>query len=100
MKNKQEYHILPTDELICAILNEELSAADIALDFYDRYIQAMASEPARTSDGGRTGYFYDEDLAQELRLALCRCLPAVRRVLLKQRTGDPVTIIILSESKK
>ena len=62
MKNKQEYHILPTDELICAILNQEPSAADKALDFYDRYILAMALEPARTPDGGRTGYFYDEDL--------------------------------------
>ena len=99
MKNKQEYHILPTDELICAILNQEPSAADKALDFYDRYILAMALEPARTPDGGRTGYFYDEDLAQELRLALCRCLPAVRRVLLKQHIRDSIANIVLSSSR-
>ena len=99
MTDDQKDMYLPSSELICAILNEDMSAAEMAYAHYDRYIYAMASEPARTPDGTRTGYFYDEDLAQELRLALCRCLPAVRRVLVEQHTTKPVTVVMLTERK-
>ncbi len=99
MEFEKEYHILPTSELICDILNNEPYAAEKALTFYERYIRSMALEPARTPDGARTGYFYDEDLAQELRLALCRAIPSIRRVLLKQHFPNRSTVTITDQAE-
>ena len=84
MKHKSRRRILPGEKLVLSILNRTPGAADEVLEFYDRYIQEMATDPVYAADGSRTGYFYDEDLAQELRVALSRSLPAVRRVILKR----------------
>lgn len=84
MKRKSKRYILPDERLILGILNRTPGASDEVLAFYDRYIREMATDPVYAADGSRTGYFYDEDLAQELRLALSQSLPAVRRVILKR----------------
>lgn len=84
MKCKSKRYILPDEKLILSILNRAPDASDEVLAFYDRYIREMATDPVYAADGSRTGYFYDEDLAQELRLALSQSLPAVRRVILKR----------------
>ena len=58
------------DHIILNILNQAASAESDVLDHYEGYIREVATEPVYSKDGNRTGYYYDEDLAQELRLAL------------------------------
>lgn len=84
MKHREGKRIVPSEKLVLKILNNESGATEETISFYERYIQKMATDPVYASDGNRTGYFYDEDLAQELRLALSQSLPAVRRVILKR----------------
>lgn len=90
MKRKSLKRILPSDNLVLSILNRTPGASDDVLAFYDRYIREMATDPVYAVDGSRTGYFYDEDLAQELRLALSQSLPAVRRMILKSHFENHV----------
>ena len=48
-----------------------------------------------SKDGNRTGYYYDEDLAQELRLALSQALPALRETLIKNHLEKRPVIVVL-----
>ena len=100
MKRKAKRQILPNEKLILSILNAASGAPEHALAFYDGYIRKMATEPVYAADGTRTGYLYDEDLAQELRIALSQSLPAVREVLIKRHfTSRPVVVVLTDLAK-
>lgn len=100
MKSKTKRQILPSDRLVLNILNRTPGAEDEVLAFYDRYIRTMATGPVYTADGSRTGTSYDEDLAQELRIALVRSLPAVRKVLIKNHfTNHPDRVTFKDHTK-
>lgn len=100
MKRKSQRRILPSDKLVLDILNRSPGASDDVLTFYDRYICEMATDPVYAADGSRTGYFYDEDLAQELRLALSQSLPAVREVLIRRHFANrPVDVVLRDLAK-
>ena len=62
---------------------------------YEGYIREVATEPVYSKDGNRTGYYYDEDLAQELRLALSQALPALRETLIKNHLEKRPVIVVL-----
>ena len=100
MKRKSKRHILPGEKLVLSILNRTPGASDEVLAFYERYIQEMATDPVYAADGSRTGYFYDEDLAQELRVALAQSLPAVREVLVKRHFTNRPVIVVLTDLAK
>ena len=97
MRRRGKKRILPDDKLVLGILNRELGAQDEVLSFYERYIREMATDPVYATDGSRTGYFYDEDLAQELRMALSQCLPAVREVLIKRHFANRPVVVVLRD---
>lgn len=100
MKRRGKKHTLPSARLVMNILNREKGAEEEVVDFYERYIKEMATDPVYAADGSRTGYFYDEDLAQELRLALSQSLPAVREVLIKRHfTKRPVVVVLTDLAK-
>ena len=100
MKYRGKKRILPSEKLVLNILNSSPDAAEDTLSFYERYIREMATDPVYAPDGSRTGCFYDEDLAQELRLALSQSLPAVREVLIKRHfTNRPVVVILTDITK-
>ena len=48
-----------------------------------------------SQDGNRTGYYYDEDLAQELRVALAQSIPALREALIKNHLDKRPVIVVL-----
>ena len=101
MKCRGRNRILPGEKLVLNILNAETGASEQTVSFYDRYIQEMATDPVYGSDGARTGYFYDEDLAQELRVALSQSLPALREALIKRHfTNRPVVVVLTDLAKK
>ena len=100
MKRKSRKRILPNEKLILDILNKEPKTSENVVAFYDRYIREMSTDPVYGPDDNRTGYFYDEDLAQELRLALAQSLPAVREVLIKRYfTNRPVVLVFTDLGK-
>ena len=100
MKRKGKKHILPSAKLVMNILNKEKGTEDAVVGFYEQYIREMATDPVYDSEGSRTGYFYDEDLAQELRIALAESLPAVREVLIKRHfTNRPVVVVLTDLAK-
>lgn len=100
MKRKAKRYILPSEKLILNILNGTSGASSEVLAFYDRHIQEMATDPVYAADGSRTGYFYDEDLAQELRLALSQSLPALREVLIKRHFANRPVVVVLTDLTK
>lgn len=95
MKNKRKRKTVPTDEIILNILNKNPKTEEQVIEFYENYIREMATDPVYSEDGNRTGYYYDEDLAQELRIALAQCLPALRNVLIKRHLDDRPVIVVL-----
>ncbi len=97
-KTKRKY--LPSKEMVLDIIRKDPGASEAVLSFYEGYIQKMATDPVFAADGSRTGYFYDEDLAQELRIALTRSLPVLREVLLNVYYEKRPTIVIVTDSKK
>lgn len=100
MKRRGKKRILPSEKLVLNILNGETDASEQTVSFYERYIREMATDPVYAADGSRTGYFYDEDLAQELRVALSQSLPAVREVLIKRHfTNRPVVVVLTDLAK-
>lgn len=100
MKHRGRKRILPSEKLVLNILNGTSEAPDETLAFYEHYIREMATDPVYAPDGSRSGYFYDEDLAQELRLALSQSLPAVREALIKRHfTNRPVVLILTDITK-
>ena len=100
MKRKSRKRILPNAKLALDILNEEPKASGDVVSFYERYIQEMSTDPVYGPDGSRTGYFYDEDLAQELRLALSQSLPTVREVLIKRHFANRPIVLVFTDLGK
>lgn len=100
MKRRGKKRILPSEKLVLNILNGETDASEQTVSFYERYIREMATDPVYAADGSRTGYFYDEDLAQELRIALSQSLPAVREVLIKRHFANRPVVVVLTDLTK
>lgn len=94
MKNRKKNINIP-DHIILKLLNQETDAEKEVLDHYDGYIREVATEPVYSKDGTRTGYYYDEDLAQELRMALSQALPALREALIKNHLEKRPVIVVL-----
>ena len=96
MRNRKKNRNIP-DNIILNILNQIDDAEDDVLDYYEGYIREVATEPVYSKDGNRTGYYYDEDLAQELRLALSKALPALREILIKNHLEKRPVIVVLGQ---
>ena len=85
--------ILPDKHIILDIIKEKEGINETVLTFYENYIRGMATDPIYSKDGIRAGYCYDDDLAQELRLALSQCLPALRRALIKHNMENRPVVL-------
>ena len=96
MRNRKKNRNIP-DNIILNILNQTDNAEDDVLDYYEGYIREVATEPVYSKEGNRTGYYYDEDLAQELRLALSKALPALRETLIKNHLEKRPVIVVLGQ---
>lgn len=100
MKNRQRRHIRLGKNLVLKVINREPSARDEIVGFYDRYIREMATDPVYGSDGSITGYYIDNDLAQELRIALSESLPAARKVLIEKHLANRPVVLVLTDLAK
>lgn len=94
MKNRKKNKTIP-DHIILNILNREADSEKEVLGHYEAYIREAATEPVYSQEGNRTGYYYDEDLAQELRVALAQSIPALREALIKNNLENRPVIVVL-----
>ena len=83
IKRKKNIPLPPVD-IVLSIVNDERDTAQKLLLFYDSYILGVASETAYAFNGAKIGVYIDEDLAQDLRLALIRCIPRLRINILQK----------------
>lgn len=86
---------LPTAELVLGIINNEPNVADEIIHFYDGYIISLAVRNAYSAEGRQVGLYIDEDLAQEVRLALVESLPRLRQTLKKLLKKKKEAVIVL-----
>lgn len=96
MRNRKKNRKIP-DQIILDVLNNTSGVEKSVLDYYEGYIHEVATEPVYSKDGNRTGYYYDEDLAQELRLALAQAIPALRQTLVKNHLDKQPVILVLGQ---
>lgn len=95
---KKRRKIIPPADIILDLLNDEPGVDSKIIEFYDAYIREIAKEPKYTPDGEFARYEVNDDLAQELRIALFRSLPKLRKAFSK-RFGDkkPMVVIVAEE---
>jgi len=84
MIQKEKIIPLPPADILLDILNDKKDASERILQFYESYILGIASEPVYSSDGVKMGIYIDEDLAQDIRLAVVRSLPRLRESVIKK----------------
>ena len=94
MKCRKKSKIIP-DQIILKILNHSADSEEEVSNHYEQYSRKVATEPVYSQDGNRTGYYYDEDLAQELRVALAQSIPALREALIKNHLDKRPVIVVL-----
>lgn len=82
MKDDKKY--IPPERMVMDILNGAPEAGKDVVMFYEKYIRKMAMESVYSAEGETTGTYYNEDLAQELRIGLLNSLPSLRKVLVRQ----------------
>lgn len=93
MKNtKKKNKKIPPADIILNVLNENDTAQDEILEFYENYIIAVANENINST----FSYEDAKDLAQEIRIAVAKCLPALRKVLLRSCTESKSMIVVIA----
>lgn len=92
MSRKNRY--IPPADIILDLLNEEEDVTEAILDFYGGYIASASSISQHNTDGIYEGNFKDEDLMQDIRVAVIKALPPLRRKL-KQFIEEPGALVIV-----
>ena len=81
---KKRRNIIPPADIILDLINDEPHTDVCILAFYEAYILSVAKEPKYTVGGEFICFEVNEDLAQELRVALFRSLPKLRQAFVRK----------------
>lgn len=101
MKNNKRKSIpLPPINTILDLLNGVSNAETEIIKFYEGYIQMAATEPIYSEDGLYNGMLQNEDLMQEIRIALFKALPILRRNVLQKISDKKIVIVISIQNEK
>ena len=96
MKKKK---IIPPADIILDVINGDTYAEEKILKFYDNYIISVAKETLYDAEGNYKGVCINEDLAQEIRIAVLNSLPSLRKAFQKKfLRKTPVIILITKET--
>jgi hypothetical protein len=76
--------ILPSANVILDVINEEANAEEKVLNFYENYIVSASKEIHYNAESYCNGAYINEDLAQDIRLAVFNCLPYLRKAFQKK----------------
>lgn len=87
--------LLPPADIILKLLSDDASPTDDdILRHYENYIRRTAVEPLYNRDGAFCGSFVNEDLMQELSLALVRSIPSLRRKVCNHLNGRCILLLV------
>lgn len=93
--------VIPPADIILDVINNEPHVGDVVLKFYDNYIIEASKEPHYDADGEYIGHFKNDDLAQDIRLAVYNCLPSLRKAFHKKFfKKSPVIVVIAKENNE
>ena len=88
MKDKKESAKIPI-EIVLNVLNNEQNADVKLLDFYAPYIGSIGT----VEEDDIT--YVDEDLIQEIKIAVIKAIPKLRKALLnKHFKDDPIVMVV------
>lgn len=96
MRKNTKARILPSSEMILGVLNNDKRVIEEMIQFYDGYVLAAAMKPAYSAEGTRVGYYIDEDLAQNIRMDIFKCLPNLRKAtdaLLNKKDNSVLVVV-------
>ncbi len=96
---KKRKRIIPPADIILDLINDEPGVDTKIIEFYDAYILEMAKEPKYTAEGEFARYEVNDDLAQELRIALFRSLPKLRKAFQKRFGNKKPMMVIVAEEE-
>ena len=91
--------MVPPADIILDLINDKPGVDTKIIEFYDAYILKMAKETKYNSEGEFDRYEINEDLAQELRIALFRSLPKLRKAFFKQYGSKKSWVVIVAEEQ-
>ena len=94
MKKKTK---VPPADIILDVINGKTCADEKILKFYEKYILAAANEPHYNASGEYLGQYVNEDLAQDIRLAIFKCLPSLRKAFQKNFFEESPVIIVIAK---
>lgn len=95
-KNKCKNYKIPPADVILDILNENPNTENRILDFYENYITAVAKQ-SHEPKADFISKEDTEDLAQEIRIAVARCIPALRKVLINTRLNNEPLVVVITQ---
>lgn len=91
---------VPPADVILGLLNDEPRARDELILFYEGYIQVAATEPVYTEEGIYNGMYLNEDLMQEIHLALLKAIPPLKRNIFKRISSENHIILVFQTDTK
>ncbi len=96
MRKSTKVRILPSSEMVMGVLNGEKRVINEMIQFYDGYILAASMRPAYSAEGSQVGYYIDEDIAQNIRTDIFKCLPNLRKVVdvAINKKKNPVLVVV------
>ncbi len=90
---------VPPADIILDVINDEMHAGEVVLKFYDNYVLETAKEPHYNANGDYIGHYINDDLAQDIRIAVYNCLPNLRKAFQRKYfKKSPVIVLIAKES--
>lgn len=83
----------PPADVLLDVINGAEDSCKTLLRCYEGYINAAARRPVYDGEGHCIGVLYDQDLMQDMRLNVFKCIPALRKNLILY-VIDPKTLIV------
>ncbi len=97
IKRESQNPPVPPADIILDLLNDVPGTETRIILFYEGYIQAAATEPLYTEDGIYKGIYRNEDLMQEIKMALLKAIPPLKRNILKRLSFRNTVVVILTK---
>ena len=95
IKNKKQHKSLaPSADMVLKLLRAEPTVVCEYLSFYDVYIRAAATERIYSVDDCYYTTRFNDDLKQEIDIALAKCLAPLRQKLIQYLNGECVLLLI------
>lgn len=98
MNNKKQHKCLaPTVDMVLNLLQAEPSVVCEYLSFYEVYIRAAATERIYSIDNCYYTTRFNDDLKQEIDIALAKCLAPLRQKLIQYLNNECILLFVTQD---